>query len=1243
MLEGSCRIPDTALPSYAVYPGLRLYADPSVRLGVRLNGTFGSVDGDDAHCRRVCDAVPGCNSVTRSSGKPCLLHDVCIRPPANGPLPEFPAPGVATQCEAGAITMLTRKECRARPTWYKLTYRLPIEGDMLGTIAVESPERCREVCDKVPGCNSFAHQVMDLDLEARTPGFSARCYLKGRCAQPTSPETRLDVDPTKAGQLSRLRGRFVSHYKWPCTDESVLYPLPGLRRSLPPDEPSGLVSLDCKPGAPSAAKGGFITTGNALPAERVRGFCDSYRVPQPTVTEIRYPSFYQPPPQEVIKMGQRAAWQGRDVYAPLSPAELQQLEGLRPGGPPAALREEERSIRRLFELVAAEVAAKSFNGKEVILLTSNTEGLPLSINLIANLAQFGHHHTLMLASHADGAEVCGHLIAAAPPPCVWSSLLTEYRNGLKGYVNTPVWALWLQRYCYMQRLVLSGYNTLLLDTDVILFHDPYPFFKGLLANYSAFVLGDSSAGFAAVNGGIYYLQNAHVNGPVVHIFSEFERRIRATLGAVDDTTLKEGRPAGRCRITWPLSAKPIKSDAALLTEKAEKRARRGATGLATSGETPGRRLSDGEARRAKLALRNSARGAAGGGRGGGGGRRSYHATAAATGPVDHGGTPPNRQPLAGAAASRRSYRWAAVGQERLICYDRRSGHKQGWPADVLLYDQSVINNVLLSELVGHEAHMLTSTHLDLDPQESNKYQFWEVPELEWATPRGLGTYGQSYPSRYARRERTLVRTTGDERVAETIMMAPPWLFSAESDSRVPPVSADAAGALPPNFAPGHLAPGTSHLAPVRPRRSTGPVPTETRPVPLPRGIARSQGIYPGRPAARVWAQNPPPSTLVHFVCAAWPGSGGRIMAMELWGKWFYGDVDAHLGTTTRRLPSKSPSNSEPPRASPMGFEAHSWLRVCGVACVVGRCNNLGSKRSKLPLCFNWMSHHGDWNAHPLRGLASLPVLGQSESAQRPGVVPSAGRAAAPSLHRALKKLKRRAGSERERATEEDGRRAEEMGSSAEALRYSDARAVLTPIEQRAAAIVAFELKSPIPADLAAAADAAATLHPHGLVAFSRPLAAADRREYQVYAHILMSAAMLTRRKPVLPLAVCAPSGEWSASSRCIYVLHAATPPGAEYCVQRPPSICHGKVALPNELEGVPDAEVGTVILPRLSLRNGSVDVGALGAALGTRARDRRVLLLDTSALVTADDLSNLLVTPKGWLCTLDHKSCQHAC
>ena len=50
-------------------------------------------------------------------------------------------------------------------------------------------------------------------------------------------------------------------------------------------------------------------------------------------------------------------------------------------------------------------------------------------------------------------------------------------------------------------------------------------------------------------------------------------------------------------------------------------------------------------------------------------------------------------------------------------------------------------------------------------------------------------------------------------------------------------------------------------------------------------------------------------------------------------------------------------------------------------------------------------------------------------------------------------------------------------------------------------------------------------------------------------------------------------------------------------------------------------------------------------ALGTTPaqRDRKVLLLDQSGLRTAEDISALLLTPKGWLCTLEHKSCQAAC
>ena len=90
--------------------------------------------------------------------------------------------------------------------------------------------------------------------------------------------------------------------------------------------------------------------------------------------------------------------------------------------------------------------------------------------------------------------------------------------------------------------------------------------------------------------------------------------------------------------------------------------------------------------------------------------------------------------------------------------------------------------------------------------------------------------------------------------------------------------------------------------------------------------------------------------------------------------------------------------------------------------------------------------------------------------------------------------------------------------------------------------------------------------------------------------------------------------------------------------------CHAKVALPNALEGLTDDEAGVVTVPRLPLANGTVDVRRWGAALGAGGtRPKRVLLLDVGDITSADDIGNLLATPKGWLCTLEHKSCQNAC
>lgn len=110
-------------------------------------------------------------------------------------------------------------------------------------------------------------------------------------------------------------------------------------------------------------------------------------------------------------------------------------------------------------------------------------------------------------------------------------------------------------------------------------------------------------------------------------------------------------------------------------------------------------------------------------------------------------------------------------------------------------------------------------------------------------------------------------------------------------------------------------------------------------------------------------------------------------------------------------------------------------------------------------------------------------------------------------------------------------------------------------------------------------------------------------------------------------------------------MRAERPAGAKLCVMRPPSGCHDRVALPNVLAAVAQNETETVRLPRLPLRDGHVDAAALGAALSAGAlRGARLLLLDAAELSEAyDDLSRLLITVKGWLCTLEHKSCQHTC
>ena len=81
-----------------------------------------------------------------------------------------------------------------------------------------------------------------------------------------------------------------------------------------------------------------------------------------------------------------------------------------------------------------------------------------------------------------------------------------------------------------------------------------------------------------------------------------------------------------------------------------------------------------------------------------------------------------------------------------------------------------------------------------------------------------------------------------------------------------------------------------------------------------------------RTEATLWGDAPPRAAVLHFVCSSWPGSDGRRQAMSLWGHWHAADVEAELGEAyasasaerraayvafDRVLPARTPAELQP--------------------------------------------------------------------------------------------------------------------------------------------------------------------------------------------------------------------------------------------------------------------------------------------------------------------------------------------
>ncbi len=167
--------------------------------------------------------------------------------------------------------------------------------------------------------------------------------------------------------------------------------------------------------------------------------------------------------------------------------------------------------------------ARADKDRNIVLLTSDINQLDIAANLIANLASVGVHHYILVA---DQGATCRKV--ATRLACVWSTLLEpRFSPKLRSAGTNKVRALWLVRQMYVGRLARLGYNPMMLDADVILFHDPFELIRRHLPGYQIYTLGDTSAGWMSANAGTLYVRGSECapGSPVLRVWEEFERRV----------------------------------------------------------------------------------------------------------------------------------------------------------------------------------------------------------------------------------------------------------------------------------------------------------------------------------------------------------------------------------------------------------------------------------------------------------------------------------------------------------------------------------------------------------------------------------------------------------------------------------------------------------------------------------------------------------------------------------------------
>ena len=186
-------------------------------------------------------------------------------------------------------------------------------------------------------------------------------------------------------------------------------------------------------------------------------------------------------------------------------------------------------------------------GGEIVLLHGDFHRLRMLVNLIANLNAHSIYHILLLGFNQETCTQFGRRkrIGCAHSSYLWdveaAGEIGELAQRRASWTLAPRYVAWIQKFHYMRRLIEAKVNILALDSDVVATASPYPHLHGAFRRFNLVTAFDTKGGFANINVGIVYTQNASVGGSVHGLFVEFERRV--ALGLRMSPPLHNGRRA----------------------------------------------------------------------------------------------------------------------------------------------------------------------------------------------------------------------------------------------------------------------------------------------------------------------------------------------------------------------------------------------------------------------------------------------------------------------------------------------------------------------------------------------------------------------------------------------------------------------------------------------------------------------------------------------------------------------------